>query len=379
MRILKVDKVEFSGTHLETYVVLEDGPLGDDSVVLAPSLFLLDQAQAGRSVNTLKAKADDLKSLFQAISAHSQDWTQLTDQDMSGYLQGYLKQDRDLSDEAVERHISTVKSFYSFAWDSGLLLEPKPYKYYYRSSKINKQGQGSSGAKLDLSVKYINKQYFELICSNLLAQDPFLRERDELVMSLGFYCGLRSAEITDPRNLDSKSMLEELSKAERLGENTITLRIIGKGEKSRRVVIPPPAVRKIRIFLTGRRSNLLPGPLICSKKGKHLSTGHASDVFGQALKASIHKYASLTSSLETMHPCPYLLTPADFSKLSFHCLRHTYATNLVDFCYKYGIDPWVYVQEQLGHERRKTTREYIVFDAQMYGREKITRALQDDE
>ena len=72
------------------------------------------------------------------------------------------------------------------------------------------------------------------------------------------------------------------------------------------------------------------------------------------------------------------MTKRSFLNLTFHALRHTYATNLVDFCYKHGYDPWQYVPEQMGHEDKATTKEYVIFDGKLHRREKIRRALNDE-
>ncbi|MNP04715.1 Phage integrase family protein [compost metagenome] len=90
------------------------------------------------------------------------------------------------------------------------------------------------------------------------------------------------------------------------------------------------------------------------------------------------KIESVISELHAKDPHLHFVTKPNFLKLTFHALRHTYATNLVDFCYKHGYDPWQYVPEQMGHEDEATTKDYVVFDGKLHRREKIRKALNDD-
>lgn len=378
MRIRYVENIAWSGGALSTYAILKDGPLEADSIVPAPSLFLTHLAQKGHFKNSLKAAADDLKSFFQALSDHDQDWRNLSDTDMSGYLYSHLAIQREFKDESIQRHISTLRAFYSFAWQTGLLISPPKFSYTYRTTQLKKQGDAKKKVNFDLYNQYVDKSLFETLLGNVITKSDFEKERDELVLQLGYHCGLRSSEVTDPRNLITSDLRKLIASAEKIESQTITVSIIGKGEKLRKVDIHPKAFRKIKFFIEGRRNSIPEGSLICKANGSSLSREHATYVFRVAKKSASSNIGTVIAKLHKEDPLMHFISDISFYSLTFHAMRHTYATNLVDFCYKHGYDPWQYVPEQMGHEDEETTEEYVVFDGKLHRREKIRRALNDD-
>ncbi|WJK11899.1 tyrosine-type recombinase/integrase [Pseudomonas fluorescens] len=378
MKVKYVKEINWSGGPLSTYAILEDGPLTEQSIVPAPTLFLIHLAQEGQLPNSIRSCAHDLRSFFEALEAHDQDWKLLTNADMSGYLYGHLKVARSCSDKSIRRHISTLKLFYAHAWGLGMLDAPASFSYHFIPDEQKKQGDGKKRVNFDLYNKYVEKDIFERLLGSIKTQSAFEKERDELVLHMGYYCGLRSAEVTDSRNLLTSDLRARIAQAEKADEQTITVPIIGKGEKLRQIDIPPKAFKKIKHFLEGRRSSIVDGPLICTRHGKALFSGHATNTFKSARIAASAHIDDVLTELHLKDPHLHFLTKPSFLNLTFHALRHTYATNLVDFCYKHGYDPWQYVPEQMGHEDEATTKEYVIFDGKLHRREKIRRALNDD-
>ena len=378
MKVKLVKEINWSGGPLCTYAILEDGQLSEQSIVPAPTLYLIHLAQQGQQPNSIRSCAHDLRSFFEALQAHDQDWKLLTNVDMSGYLYGHLKVARLCSDKSIERHITTLRLFYAHAWQLGMLDAPASFSYHFISDEQKKQGDGKKRVNFDLYNKYVEKGIFERLLGCIKAQSAFEKERDELVLHIGYYCGLRSAEVTDSRNLQTSDLRKRIAQAEKAGDQTITVPIIGKGEKLRKVDIPPKAFKKIKHFLEGRRKDIADGPLICTRNGKALFSGHATNIFKSARVAASANIDDVLDELHAKDPYLHFVTKPSFLKLTFHALRHTYATNLVDFCYKHGYDPWQYVPEQMGHEDEATTKEYVIFDGKLQRREKIRRALNDD-
>jgi site-specific recombinase XerD len=378
MRICPVTNITWSGGPLTTYAVLDDGPLVENSIVAAPSLYLIFLAKEGKSLRSLKAAADDMKAFFQTLRDHNQDWRMLTDRDMSGYLYGHLKVEKKLCDKTIDRHISTIRGLYRFGRNSGLLPKPKKYTYNYTKNNLKRQGEGHKKVNFNLFNKYVEASIFECLLTGVNAASAFIIERDELVITLGYLCGLRTSEVTDPRNLNTLDLKDRFLIADKADELSITIPIIGKGDKLRHVDIPPKAALKTRSFLNGRRSKLDDGPLICSEKGFSMRSSHATDIFRKAKESVSYLIPELLENSRDEKPHLHFITAESFNSLSFHCLRHTYATNLVDFCYAHGIDPNQYVPEQMGHEDFETTKAYIIFDGQLRRREKVRRALNDE-
>lgn len=378
MKVKYVEGIGWSGGEIDTYAILRDGPLTEESIVAPPSLFLIHLAQAGQQKNSIRSSAYDLCSFFDALHKHGQDWRQLTDSDMSGYLYGHLWEAKSCTESSIERHISTIKRFYDHAWDVGMLESPPSFSYAYRSDNQKTQGNGKKKVNFDLYNKYVASEMFDYLLSNVKAKLPFHKERDEVVLYLGYYCGLRAAEVTDSRNLQTADLNTRIANAEAAGDSTITVPIFGKGNKLRQVDVPPKAFKKIKIFLNGRRKDIENGPLICDGAGGTLSDGHATNIFKAARASGGGKIQSVLEALHAKNPSLYFVKETSFRMLTFHALRHTYATNLVDFCYKHGYDPWQYVPEQMGHEDEATTKEYVVFDGKLHRREKIRHALNNE-
>jgi integrase len=194
------------------------------------------------------------------------------------------------------------------------------------------------------------------------------------VLKLGYHCGLRTSEVTNPRNFDTFKIRQAIEEAESKGEFSICLEIFGKGKKLRYVDFNPIITRDIKSFLEGRRSKIIDGPLICKDNGKPLSSSHATRVFKTARDISIVKIRKVINNTRSAAN-EYTVSLQSVKRLVFHSLRHTYATNLVRYCYKMKIDPWVYVRDQMGHERKETTEAYIVFEANIHSRDKIRESF----
>lgn len=261
-----------------------------------------------------------------------------------------------------------------------MLAAPASFTYQYVTTAQKQQGDGKKKVNFDLFNKYVEKKIFTHLLSSVKAQCAFAKERDELVLHLGYYCGLRSAEVTDSRNLQTQDLRARIYRAEQRNEKTITIPILGKGEKLRQVDVPPKAFRKIKAFMEGRRKPeaIRDGSLICKRDGSSLFEEHATNTFKSARAIASARIDDILDEIHIGEPHLYFLTKPSFLKLTFHALRHTYATNLVDFCYKHGYDPWQYVPEQMGHEDKATTQDYIVFDGKLNRREKIRRELSDE-
>jgi len=173
-----------------------------------------------------------------------------------------------------------------------------------------------------------------------------------LILELGYRLGLRTAEVTDPRNLNTMQLRKSIAKSS-FG-SAIPIGIYGKGNKYREVVIPPSLLEKFDHFIIGRRKKLVDGPLICTKNGSPLGPGFASKVFAK---------------------CRTEIGDKAWAHRSFHALRKSFATNLVGWCYNKGLDPWVLVPDRLGHDSVETTKIYIFFDAVLNSRHDVIKRL----
>jgi len=149
--------------------------------------------------------------------------------------------------------------------------------------------------------------------------------RDQLMLSLGYGCGLRAGEIVRLRagDIDSAQMI---------------IRIVqSKGRKDRHVMLPPELLASLRewwkvrptrfdVDVPVRERWLFPG----RRQGQHLTYRQLSRVFHEAAAA-----AGITK------------------RVSLHSLRHSFATDLLEK----GINIR-YIQALLGHSKLDTTSRY---------------------
>ena len=144
--------------------------------------------------------------------------------------------------------------------------------------------------------------------------------RDRVIALIPFYAGARIGEIV---NLDTDDV--------RLSARKGTLRIVGKGEKTREIPLHPQLRTALRGWLDERPD--WPGAdgaaLLLNQRGRRLSVKGAHDV--------------ITAITET----------AALDDVTAHVLRHTFATRLV----RGGTD-LILVADLLGHARLETTRVY---------------------
>ena len=154
------------------------------------------------------------------------------------------------------------------------------------------------------------------------ALEPWEAARDAAVLTLLYGCGLRISEALSLTRADLP-----------LGE---TLRITGKGGKTRIAPVLPVVARAVDDYLRQAPFTLTPElPLFRAKRGGALSPRHV-----QATMAKLRGALGL----------PQRATP--------HALRHSFATHLLGA----GADLRS-IQELLGHASLSTTQKYTAVDA----------------
>ena len=360
---IKIDNISWAGGNISSYVLEKD-----NNPIFAPTMFLLNLAKEGYSLVTLKGYSSRLKIFFELILQNEManagliNWQSMTDNAMSGYLQNHLVSSRKLVESSVDSHISALNSFYSFAWEYGLLIEKPVFSSSYQPDQTLEK---ESTSKLNL---YISEDVFlnELICA-VKYKSSFVTAREELVLYLGYYAGLRSHEVNYEKNLRLDFLRKELPfDKESHVPKSLEIGIYGKSsrrspsKKYRILIIPPILTEKIYKFIHGHAKEIKDGPLICQKDGSILkSVQHAGDTFGKCrMQLNVDNPSCL-----------------DWNNREFHTLRGCFATNLVAWCYDNGKDPWVVVPTYMGHTNRETTFNYVFFEAILNSRHERVEEL----
>ncbi|HEX3672019.1 MAG TPA: tyrosine recombinase XerC [Candidatus Cybelea sp.] len=217
----------------------------------------------------------------------------------------HLFDDRGYDSRTVCRKLSSIRALYRFLKITGV-LENDPAAAIPGPSVAKRR---PAPLKVDEVVK--------LLRTSLGGKDDVARRRDSAIMELFYASGMRRAEVAGVR-------LADVDLAER------TIRVTGKGNKDRTVVINRTAAAAIEGYLRVRPRSADPA-LFLGRGGKGLTPKHVWRIFRTIYRVSgIQKRA----------------TP--------HTLRHSFATHLVEN----GVDLET-VRELLGHESLATTGVYL--------------------
>lgn len=152
--------------------------------------------------------------------------------------------------------------------------------------------------------------------------EPWEAARDRAVLTLLYGCGLRISEGLSLTRADAP--LPD------------TLRITGKGDKTRMVPVLPAVRQAVDAYLTAQPFVMTPDdPLFRARRGGALSARHVQAAV-QRLRGRLGLPASATP----------------------HALRHSFATHLLG-----GGADLRSIQELLGHASLSTTQKYAAVDA----------------
>lgn len=369
MRVAKVEGVKWNGREVNAVMILRDGPLTNESVVFVPTYYLLHLAKAA-PLNTLLATASDLNFYFEALEISGRQWDEITDDQMSGYLESTLASTYKLSEKSITRHRASIDGMYTHLSKSGFTERYFDFSFrYYRVDGVEQNADSPTSENFKLRKKYINEPLYNCLLENVPGSIGFVCDRNELILELGYQLGLRAFEVTHGRNLkiaDLQEIFESNSKNKKL---SASITIFGKRKKSRTINIPPDLLHKMEIFI--QRYEHLPyrTNLISSKNGKLLAASFACKIFNTTRNSALPKLKEVLGELHKDENAPYTINWKSIQALSFHCMRHTYATNLVTYCYDNNIDPNSYLPTQLGHTKPSTTKQYTNFEAALYNRD----------
>jgi len=221
------------------------------------------------------------------------------------YLSYLLEQK--IAKVSLSRKLSAIRSFYRYLLREGLISR-NPI-------------EEASSPKLDRRLpEFLSVQEVDRL---LDCPDPGTPQglRDRAIMELFYAAGMRVSELAG-LEMHSIDLYDR------------TVRVWGKGNKERVVVIGQPAARAIEDYIQQARPKLM-GNKLTDALFLNYEGGRLTERWVQKL---ILKYAAAAGLDKKVHP---------------HLLRHTFATHLLDG----GADLRV-VQELLGHANLSTTQIY---------------------
>lgn len=267
----------------------------------------------GYSDHTIASYASDLKKLPEYLAIRS--WELAPEAIERFHLDGFIVYlaELGLAPSSQARLISTLKTFFGFLLDEGIILaDPTEL---IKAPKL--------GRKIPEVLSY--EEIRQLLGAIDLSTDHGLRDR--AIIETLYACGLRVSEVTNLK-------LTNLYLAQGY------LRVTGKGNKERLIPIGGEATKHIEIYLEYVRKLL---PVIKPEAENRVFLNRRGGSLSRvSIFTAVKKYAAAADVKKRVSP---------------HTFRHSFATHLIEG----GADLRA-VQEMLGHESILTTEIYTHLD-----------------
>lgn len=216
-----------------------------------------------------------------------------------------------LSSKSIARRLAAIRSFYTF---------------------LNKENICSINPAVDIAAPKSNKTLPKVINPDSISQllnikgDDFKTLRDKALFETIYSAGLRISELININQND-------IDYADK------TIRVLGKGSKTRIVPLGRYAIDAIKDYLNlsaAYQNDFTQDALFINEKGRRLTT--------RTVQLRLNKLAEQAGLGQKLHP---------------HMLRHSFATHLLE-----SSGDLRSVQELLGHANLSTTQIYTHVDFQ---------------
>ena len=218
---------------------------------------------------------------------------------------------------SCKRRLSSLRHFYQYMVDEKIVKE-NPF-LFVETPKTKKT----------YPQTLYRDQVQEILANNAKREDP-LAERDQAILSLLYYCGLRAAELV-------KLNVQDINFRNRV------VRVLGKGRKERLVPFTEECGEAVQKYIENSRKELLKKKLVPTAKlfiSSHPSSNPTKEpvMTTRGLEYILDQIEEKTGTFVGLHP---------------HILRHSFATHLLEN----GADLRV-IQELLGHASINATQVY---------------------
>ena len=265
----------------------------------------------------------------------------------------YLTAERNLSPNTLRNYRADLRHFGHYLEAEEGLGPLEVDRQSFRRYLARLSESGIAPASVRRKVSTVHTFYRYLVREGTLDRDPLLgvsspRRERRLPQILGkehLTAIIEAADSDDPQGLRDRAILElmyaaGLRLAEAVGLDVAgadlrerLVRVRGKGNKERIVVIGRPAARALQRYLREGRPKLAQAEessLFVNREGRRLS--------GRSVQKIVRKHALMAGLDQRVFP---------------HLLRHSFATHLLD-----GGAELRVVQELLGHASASTTQIY---------------------
>ena len=260
-------------------------------------LFLKTEKKLGD--NTINSYMLDLEDFFKTFNGSIESCTKKD-------ILAYISSINGLEVSTVNRHISSLKSFFNYLVDESII-------------KLSPIEEVSSLKKTKKLPKYLSISEVDKLL-NIPLNSEF-DYRNKAMLELMYATGLRVSELVsiEYSNIDF--------------ENSI-IRVNGKGKKERIIPLGEVASYYLKVYLSDYRSKLLKR----NTYNQVFLNNHGKPITRQGFNYILENIRELTGIEKEITP---------------HVLRHSFATHLLE-----GGADIRSIQEMLGHENISTTNIY---------------------
>jgi integrase/recombinase XerD len=265
------------------------------------------------SPQTIKTYNTELRLFVAyAVGELSKDLSELTSEDVSLYREHLINL---YAPATAAKKLAVLRRFLIFTFMTGATtVNPEALRFFAKSPRVRQ----------DPAYNVLTEDELQRMLNAARAENY----RDYVLLAVMAGCGLREAEVVGLK----------LSDFQDSGNETVMLRVLGKGDKIRNVPISPDLWRLVQryVLLSGRSLNSHTDarkPLLTSRVGKDkpLTTRSVQNI--------IKKYVRAAGITKPISP---------------HSIRHTVGTNMA-----VNEAPLLVIQQFLGHSDPKTTMRYI--------------------
>jgi len=220
--------------------------------------------------------------------------------------------DKGVSPPAINRKISTLKSFFKFLIKQAIV----------KTNPISKVESLKTAQRLPTFVKQqeIHQLFEQLEFSANGEKNPFSAIRDRLIMEILYMTGMRLSELIGLKHIS-------------IDLNKCSLKVLGKRNKERMIPFDPQLKPLIENYME-LKSSL---PFECDREVL-LVTDKGSKLYPNFVYRVVKKYLNFVTTVDKKSP---------------HVLRHTFATHLLNN----GADLNA-IKELLGHSNLAATQIY---------------------
>jgi integrase/recombinase XerC len=261
------------------------------------------------SIHTSSAYAHDLNEFFKWQDAQGiEHWQQITNHHVRQFAA--TEHRRGIGPRSIQRRLSTLRSFFKF---------------------LIREGQLKNNPALEVRAPKATKKLPTTLDADQMAQllnfraDQTLDKRDKAIMELFYSSGLRLSELAG-LNLSDLDLADH------------TVRVLGKGNKTRLVPVGSFALTAIKDWLQERAllvQDETPAVFV-SQQGKRLAV--------RTIQLRVAAWAKQQGLGQHVHP---------------HMFRHSFASHILE-----SSQDLRGVQELLGHANISTTQVYTHLDFQ---------------